>query len=39
MAGKKMGVKVSISNSPKNREETGIFAEDKVEIKDKGQHN
>ena len=32
-------VKVSISNSPKNRGETGIFAEDKVEIKDKGQQN
>ena len=30
-------VKVSTSNSPKNWEETGIFAEDKVEIKDKGQ--
>ena len=32
-------VKVSISNSPKNRGETGIFAEDKAEIKDKGQQN
>ena len=34
-------VKVSISgsNSLKNRGETGIFAEDKVEIKDKGQQN
>ena len=32
-------VKVRISNSPKNRGETGIFAEDKVEIKDKGQQN
>ena len=30
-------VKVSISNSPKNRGETGIF--DKVEIKDKGQQS
>jgi len=30
-------VKVSISNSPKNRGEKGIFAEDKVQIKDKGQ--
>jgi len=30
-------VKVSTSNSPKNRAETGTFAEDKVEIKDKGQ--
>ena len=25
------------SNSPKNRGETGIFVEDKAEIKDKGQ--
>ena len=33
------GKKVSISNSPKNRGETGIFAEDKVEIKGKGQQN
>ena len=32
-------VKVSISSSPKNWGETGIFAEDKVEIKDKGQQN
>ena len=32
-------VKVSIPNSPKNRGETGIFAKDKVEIKDKGQQN
>jgi len=32
-------VKVSISNSPKNRGETGILAEDKVEIKDKRQQN
>jgi len=33
-------VKVSISNSPKNwGKKTGIFAEDKVEIKDKGQQN
>jgi len=32
-------VKVGISNSPKNRGETGIFAEDKVEIKDKGHQN
>jgi len=31
--------KVSISNSPKNREETGIFAEDDAEIKDTGQQN
>ena len=30
-------VKVSTSNSPKNQGETGIFAEDKAEIKDKGQ--
>ena len=30
-------VSISGSNSPKNRGETGIFAEDKVEIKDKGQ--
>jgi len=30
-------VKVSISNSPKNRGETGIISEDKVEINDKGQ--
>ena len=27
-------VKVSISNSPKNRGKAGIFAEDKAEIKD-----
>ena len=32
-------VSISGSNSPKNRGETGIFAEDKVEIKDKGQQN
>jgi len=32
-------VKVSISDSPKNRGETGIFAADKVEIKDTGQQN
>ena len=32
-------VKVNTSNSTKNRGETGIFAEDKVEIKDKGQQN
>jgi len=32
------GVKVSISNSTKNRGETG-FAEGEVEIKDKGQQN
>ena len=32
-------VKVNTSNSPKNRGETGIFAEGKVEIKDKGQQN
>ena len=31
--------KVSTSNSPKYQGETGIFAEDKVEIKDKGQQN
>ena len=37
--GKWRAVKVSISNSPKNRGETGIFAEDKVEIKDTGQQN
>ena len=30
---------ISGSNSRKNRGETGIFAEDKVEIKDKGQQN
>ena len=34
-------LKVSIygSNSPKNQGETGVFAEDKAEIKDKGQQN
>ena len=32
-------VSISGSNSPKNRGETGIFAEDKAEIKDKGQQN
>ena len=32
-------VKVNISNSRKNRGETGIFAEDKAKIKDKGQQN
>ena len=32
-------VKLIISNSPKNRGETGIFTEDKLEIKDKGQQN
>ena len=32
-------VGVSTSNSPKNQGETGIFAEDKAEIKDKGQQN
>ena len=32
-------VKVSTSNSPKNQGKTGIFAEDKAEIKDKGQQN
>jgi len=32
-------VKVSISNSPKNRGETGIFAKDDAEIKDTGQQN
>ena len=32
-------VKVSISNSPLNRGETGIFADDKAGIKDKGQQN
>jgi len=32
-------VSISGSNSPKNREETGIFAEDKAENKDKGQQN
>jgi len=32
-------IKVSTSNSPKNQRETGIFAEDKAEIKDKGQQN
>ena len=37
--GRVVKVKVSISNSPKNREETGIFAEGKVENKDKGQQN
>ena len=31
---KMAGGKVSISNSPKNRGETGIFAEGVVEIKD-----
>ena len=30
-------VSISESNSPKNRGETGIFAEDKAEIKDKSQ--
>ena len=30
---------VSTSNSPKNQGETGIFAEDKAEIKDKVQQN
>ena len=32
-------VKVSTSNSPRSQGETGIFAEDKAEIKDKGQQN
>ena len=32
-------VKVSISNLPKNQGETGIFVEDDVEIKEKGQEN
>jgi len=32
-------LKVSISNSTKNRGETGIFAEDDVEIKDTGQQS
>ena len=32
-------VKVSTSNSAKNQGETGIFAEDEAEIKDKGQQN
>jgi len=32
-------IKVSISNSPKNRGETGIFAEEDVEIKNTGQQN
>ena len=32
-------VKVSISNLSKNRGETGMFADDKAEIKDKGQQN
>jgi len=36
---KRRAVKVSTSNSPKNQGETGIFAEDKAEIKDKGQQN
>jgi len=31
--------KVSISNSPKNWGETGIFAVDGAEIKDTGQQN
>jgi len=32
-------VKVSTLNSPKNWGETGIFAEDKAGIKDKGEQN
>ena len=32
-------VKVSISNSPKNRGQTGIIAEDDAEIKDTEQQN
>ena len=32
-------VSISVSNSPKNQGETGVFAEDKGEIKDKGQQN
>jgi len=32
-------VKVSISNSLKNRGETGIFAKDDVQIKGTGQQN
>ena len=36
---KMAGGKSSTSNSPKNQGETGIFAEDNVEIKDKGQEN
>ena len=31
--------KVGTSNSPKNWGETGIFAEDKAGVKDKGQQN
>ena len=36
---KSQAVKVSISNLLKNRGETGIFADDKAEIKDTGQQN